>query len=245
MTKHLLLSFLLVVTPLFGQQPASPDGAGSNALHPSGIAQSPQKPQHPRKDVATIAKEAKGAVVSIVMADKGGQPIAQGSGFVVSRDGRVVTNYHVIKSGSSAVIKLPDGPFSSSMGCLHSTRTVMSLSSRLMGTTFRQSLWGIPTDSKSERRLWRSAVRFRSNRRCQTVLSAESEATKTRQDASFCRSLRRSLMAAAVAPCSIWQEKSLASPVPPLLVERISILQFRSTMRNVCSVATSSSSRFS
>ena len=93
MIKHLLLTVLLLAMPLLGQQPTSL-----------------QKPQHPRKDTATIAKEAKGAVVSIVMADKGGNPIAQGSGFLVSRDGWVVTNYHVIKSGSSAVIKLPDGP---------------------------------------------------------------------------------------------------------------------------------------
>jgi len=110
-TRHLLLGFLIVVTPLLGQQAASPNDAGSSAVHSSGIAQSPQKPQHPRKDVATIAKETKGAVVSIVMADKSGQPIAQGSGFVVTRNGLVVTNYHVIKSGTSAVIKLPDGSF--------------------------------------------------------------------------------------------------------------------------------------
>jgi hypothetical protein len=45
------------------------------------------------------------------MSDKDGRPIAQGSGFVVSRDGRIVTNYHVIKSGSSAIVKLPDGAF--------------------------------------------------------------------------------------------------------------------------------------
>ncbi len=65
----------------------------------------------PRKDIPTIAKTANGAVVSIIMSDKNGQPIAQGSGFVVSKDGRIVTNYHVIKSGSSAIVKLPDGAF--------------------------------------------------------------------------------------------------------------------------------------
>jgi Trypsin-like peptidase domain len=65
----------------------------------------------PRKDIPTIAKAANGAVVSIIMSDKDGQPIAQGSGFVVSKDGRIVTNYHVIKSGSSAIVKLPDGAF--------------------------------------------------------------------------------------------------------------------------------------
>jgi hypothetical protein len=43
------------------------------------------------------------------MSDKDGHPIAQGSGFLLSSDGRIVTNYHVIKSGSSATVKLPDG----------------------------------------------------------------------------------------------------------------------------------------
>ena len=45
------------------------------------------------------------------MLDNNGQPIAQGSGFVISKDGRVVTNYHVIKTGSSAIVKLPNGAF--------------------------------------------------------------------------------------------------------------------------------------
>src|SRR5208282_4632265 len=62
-------------------------------------------------DIPAISREARGAVVSIVMADKSGQPIAQGSGFIVSRDGQIVTNYHVIKTGASAVVKLPDGSF--------------------------------------------------------------------------------------------------------------------------------------
>ena len=65
----------------------------------------------PRKDIPAIAKAANGAVVSIIMSDKDGHPIAQGSGFVVSKDGRIVTNYHVIKNGSSAIVKLPDGAF--------------------------------------------------------------------------------------------------------------------------------------
>jgi V8-like Glu-specific endopeptidase len=87
MIRPSLLICLLAAT-LFGQQ---------SALH--------------KKDIATIAKEANGAVVSIVMSDKEGHPIAQGSGFLISKAGRVVTNYHVIKTGSSAMIKLPDGAF--------------------------------------------------------------------------------------------------------------------------------------
>jgi hypothetical protein len=65
----------------------------------------------PKKDIPTIAKAANGAVVSIVMSDKDSNPIAQGSGFLVSKDGIIITNYHVIAEGSSALAKLPDGAF--------------------------------------------------------------------------------------------------------------------------------------
>jgi hypothetical protein len=65
----------------------------------------------PRKDIPAIAKAANGAIVSIVMSDKDGSPIAQGSGFLVSKDGIIVTNYHVISEGSSAIVKFPDGAF--------------------------------------------------------------------------------------------------------------------------------------
>jgi S1-C subfamily serine protease len=70
-------------------------------------AQSPP----PRKDIPTIAKAANGAVVSIVMMDRNGSILTQGSGFLVSKDGRVITNYHVIENGTSAIVKLPNGAF--------------------------------------------------------------------------------------------------------------------------------------
>jgi len=62
-------------------------------------------------DIPAISRKANGSIVSIVMSDKDGHPLAQGSGFLVSRDGHVVTNYHVIKTGSSAIVRLPDGAF--------------------------------------------------------------------------------------------------------------------------------------
>ena len=65
----------------------------------------------PRKDIPAIAKAANGAIVSIIMSDKDGHAIAQGTGFLISKDGRIVTNYHVIAEGSSAIVKLPDGAF--------------------------------------------------------------------------------------------------------------------------------------
>jgi S1-C subfamily serine protease len=65
----------------------------------------------PRRGIPAIAKAASGSIVSIVMSDKEGNPISQGSGFFVRKDGLLVTNYHVIAEGSSAVAKLPDGAF--------------------------------------------------------------------------------------------------------------------------------------
>jgi S1-C subfamily serine protease len=62
-------------------------------------------------DIPAISREANGAIVSIVMSDKDSHPIAKGSGFFISKDGRILTNYHVIKRGTSAVVKLPDGAF--------------------------------------------------------------------------------------------------------------------------------------
>jgi len=69
--------------------------------------QSPER----RKDIPAIARDAAGCIVSIIMSDKDGHPVAQGSGFLISKDGRVVTNYHVIENGTSAIVKLPDGAF--------------------------------------------------------------------------------------------------------------------------------------
>jgi hypothetical protein len=61
----------------------------------------------PRKDIPSIAKAANGAIVTIIMAAND-KPIAQGTGFVVSADGVVVTNYHVIETGNAAIVKFPD-----------------------------------------------------------------------------------------------------------------------------------------
>jgi S1-C subfamily serine protease len=62
-----------------------------------------------RLDIPTISRKANGAVVSIIMSDRNGHPITQGSGFLISKDGHVVTNYHVIREGVSAIVKLPNG----------------------------------------------------------------------------------------------------------------------------------------
>ena len=67
-------------------------------------AQSPPR----RKDIPTIAEAANGAIVSIIMGNKDG-PIAQGTGFFISKNGAILTNYHVIRNGDRAIAEFPDG----------------------------------------------------------------------------------------------------------------------------------------
>jgi hypothetical protein len=90
-----------------------------------------------RKDIPAIAKAANGAIVSIVMSDKDGKPIGQGSGFFVSKDGLVVTNYHVIAEGNSAVVKLPDGAFYAVDGVLSSDKARDIAIIKVHGQNFR------------------------------------------------------------------------------------------------------------
>jgi S1-C subfamily serine protease len=64
-----------------------------------------------QETVADIVKRSSDAVVLIVISDSAGQETALGSGFLVSADGEIVTNYHVIKEAHSAIVKLSNGAF--------------------------------------------------------------------------------------------------------------------------------------
>jgi S1-C subfamily serine protease len=59
--------------------------------------------------VTDLVNKCSGAVVQIVVFDVDGKEMALGSGFIVSADGEIVTNYHVIKGSHSAIAKLPNG----------------------------------------------------------------------------------------------------------------------------------------
>jgi len=64
-----------------------------------------------QENVADVVKRSSDAVVLIVISNSAGQETALGSGFLVSADGEIVTNYHVIKEAHSAIVKLSNGAF--------------------------------------------------------------------------------------------------------------------------------------
>jgi Trypsin-like peptidase domain len=90
------------------------------ALLTSGVVAAQSVPS--RRSIPAIVRASDGAIVSIIMSDENGKPIAQGSGFLVSANGLIVTNYHVIAEGNSAVVKLPDGAFFGVDGVLASDK---------------------------------------------------------------------------------------------------------------------------
>lgn len=60
-------------------------------------------------DLPELAERAKPSVLLLVILDESGRKIASGTGFVVSADGRVVTNNHVIQDAAGIVAKTADG----------------------------------------------------------------------------------------------------------------------------------------
>lgn len=61
------------------------------------------------KSPSEIAKEQSQAVVVIEQLDGTGQVLGQGSGFIVTPGGAIVTNLHVVQGGASLRVKLPNG----------------------------------------------------------------------------------------------------------------------------------------
>jgi S1-C subfamily serine protease len=60
-----------------------------------------------QSDWATVAQRAKSSVVKIIVRTSDGE--GTGTGFVVSADGKIATNYHVIAGASKIFVKLPNG----------------------------------------------------------------------------------------------------------------------------------------
>jgi len=54
-------------------------------------------------DLKTLAKKARPAVMLLVVSDADGKELAAGTGFLVSSDGKLIPNHHVIGGAASAV----------------------------------------------------------------------------------------------------------------------------------------------
>lgn len=59
-------------------------------------------------DADKIFKENNKVVVVVVTYNEKGEPISQGSGFIVRADGAIVTNYHVISNAKDIKVKAGD-----------------------------------------------------------------------------------------------------------------------------------------
>lgn len=60
-------------------------------------------------DLTTIAEKTRPSVFLITTADRAGNALAAGTGFLVSKEGYLVTNHHVIRKAASAVAKADNG----------------------------------------------------------------------------------------------------------------------------------------
>jgi len=60
-------------------------------------------------DLKALAKKARPAVMLLVVSDASGKEIATGTGFLISSDGKLITNHHVIEKGATALAKAENG----------------------------------------------------------------------------------------------------------------------------------------
>ncbi|HKN00083.1 MAG TPA: trypsin-like peptidase domain-containing protein [Candidatus Binataceae bacterium] len=63
----------------------------------------------PNPDLGGLIKQARPAVVTIIVYDGRGRELGFGSGFFISRTGEILTNHHVIEGASSAKARTSDG----------------------------------------------------------------------------------------------------------------------------------------
>jgi S1-C subfamily serine protease len=82
-----------------------------STFHSNAGGANPQEPSSPQETTEQVVKNCSDAVVLIFVSDSSGKETGLGSGFIVSEDGKIVTNYHVIKDAQKALVKLISGAF--------------------------------------------------------------------------------------------------------------------------------------
>jgi TonB family protein len=66
---------------------------------------------HTQENLPSLIKKIQTSVVTVAVYDSSGDLISQGSGFFVSREGDLITNYHVVEGASRIEIRTSDGKF--------------------------------------------------------------------------------------------------------------------------------------
>jgi S1-C subfamily serine protease len=100
-------------------------------------AVAPSPPANTELSSADILQKARPAVVKVIVNDAEGKPLSQGSGFFVSKEGIVVTNWHVIAGGASAKITREDGTILKVVGILTFNREIDFALLKVQGETFK------------------------------------------------------------------------------------------------------------
>lgn len=132
--KYLALVLLIGFASVEAAPQSGPPGESVQGV-PPGLIATPIKPT-PRKDIPAIAKAAEGAIVTIVMANDD-KAISRGTGFLVSPDGVIVTNYHVIANGNIAIVKFSDGTMLPVEGVLAANKVRDLAVIKIHGKNFR------------------------------------------------------------------------------------------------------------
>lgn len=77
--------------------------------------------QTPAPDLRKAADKVAPAVVLVTVFDPQGKLLRNGTGFFISKDGRFITNWHVVEGGAHAVVKSADGKIRNVSGILASS----------------------------------------------------------------------------------------------------------------------------
>ena len=80
---------------------------GSSAISDPSISKSPSQQFNPRLTTPQVAQMASPAVVLVKNYGQNGELFGQGSGYVFSADGVIITNYHVIRGANKVEVTLP------------------------------------------------------------------------------------------------------------------------------------------
>ena len=72
-------------------------------------AANPLRAEMSAEELTTLASKVRGSVMFMMIEDDAGHTIGSGTGFIVSNDGKLITNRHVVNAGPRLMAKAPGG----------------------------------------------------------------------------------------------------------------------------------------